>query len=136
VPAPARNSCSALREEFLKQTLAMGDGARAAQARRVECDDDLATQARAPQGVVGRSCLERTDLADQRPGLGGEIIIAFDPARLGGSGAVAHGERLFQELLSQGGTRIPGGRRDAIRARADRDGVEVAVETLEKIRAL
>ncbi len=70
------------------------------------------------------------------PSLGGEIIIAFDPSRLGGSDAVAHGERLFQELLAQGGTRIPGGRRDAVRAKADRDGVEVADETLAKISAL
>lgn len=70
------------------------------------------------------------------PSLGGEIIIAFDPARLGGTGAVAHGERMFEELLAQGGTRVPGGRRGALRDKADRDGVDVADETLEKISAL
>ncbi|MBY8974821.1 Ldh family oxidoreductase [Rhodobacteraceae bacterium NNCM2] len=70
------------------------------------------------------------------PSLGGEIIIAFDPSRLGADKAVAHGERLFDELLKQGGTRIPGGRRGAIRAKMDREGVPVANETLEKIRAL
>lgn len=70
------------------------------------------------------------------PSAGGEIVIAFDPARLGGPDAIDRGERMFEALLAQEGARLPGQRRARAREAADRDGVAVAEETLEKIRAL
>ncbi|MEM0922682.1 MAG: Ldh family oxidoreductase [Pseudomonadota bacterium] len=70
------------------------------------------------------------------PSLGGEIILAIDPERLGGSGAGAHAERMFAAYLDIEGTRLPGARRGAARAVAESEGVAVADATLEKIRAL
>ncbi|MEM6934390.1 MAG: Ldh family oxidoreductase [Pseudomonadota bacterium] len=70
------------------------------------------------------------------PSLGGEIIIAINPAHFAGDGALEHGERLFEALLAEGGTRIPGSRKGPTGDAADRDGVAIADETLEKIRAL
>jgi LDH2 family malate/lactate/ureidoglycolate dehydrogenase len=61
---------------------------------------------------------------------GGVLVLAIDPARLvpGGDAAAvaAHGERLFAALLADPGTRLPGDRRLAARARAEREGVAVA----------
>lgn len=42
------------------------------------------------------------------PSIGGQLILAFAPERLGGADALAHGERLFEELLSEPGVRLPG----------------------------
>lgn len=70
------------------------------------------------------------------PSLGGEIIIAFDPAHLGGSDAAARGEAMFARYLEQEGTRLPGAKRGRMRETADRDGVAIPTATLDKIRAL
>ncbi|MEM9098362.1 MAG: Ldh family oxidoreductase [Pseudomonadota bacterium] len=70
------------------------------------------------------------------PSEGGEIILAFDPTHFAGPGALDHGERLFEALLAQGGTRLPGARRGPAREMADREGVAIAQETLDKIKAL
>ncbi|MEM8791924.1 MAG: Ldh family oxidoreductase [Pseudomonadota bacterium] len=70
------------------------------------------------------------------PSAGGEIILAFDPGHFAGPGAIDHGERLFEALLAEEGTRLPGDRRGPARENADREGVAVANETLEKIRSL
>lgn len=70
------------------------------------------------------------------PSLGGEIIIAFDPTHFAGEGAYAHGERLFDALAEQGGTRLPGSRKGPARAEADSNGVAIANETLEIVRNL
>ena len=70
------------------------------------------------------------------PSLGGEVIIALDPRRLGGDGALDHGEKMFAAYLGIEGTRLPGARRGAAQARADAQGVEIADATLEKIRTL
>lgn len=70
------------------------------------------------------------------PSLGGEIILAFDPTHFAGEGAYAHGERLFDALAEQSGTRLPGSRKGPAREKADREGVPIANETLEIIRNL
>ncbi|MEM7509046.1 MAG: Ldh family oxidoreductase [Pseudomonadota bacterium] len=70
------------------------------------------------------------------PSLGGEIIVAFDPARLGGADALARGEKMFANYLAQDGTRLPGAKRGRAREIADRDGVAIQNATLEKIQAL
>lgn len=73
------------------------------------------------------------------PVLGGELVLALDPDRLGGgatSGAGGHAEALFAELLSQEGTRLPGARRHANRARALTEGVDVNAALIEEILTL
>ena len=55
---------------------------------------------------------------------GGEFILAIDPSTFNASnGHLAHGEELFERLLSQEGTRLPGDRRH--RTRAKQTSVEI-----------
>ncbi|MEM7522297.1 MAG: Ldh family oxidoreductase, partial [Pseudomonadota bacterium] len=70
------------------------------------------------------------------PALGGQLIIAFDPARLGGADALAHGERLFQDLLSEDGVRLPGARRAAVRPTTPGDGVEIPTSLYDQIKEM
>lgn len=72
--------------------------------------------------------------------LGGEFMIAIDPARCARDGdrqrRLARAEDLFRRVLAQEGTRLPGQRRHAIRARSRAEGVDVDRGTLDEIRAL
>lgn len=71
---------------------------------------------------------------------GGEFMIALDPGRcVSGherADQLAHAERLFERILAQEGTRLPGERRHAMRARTRADGIEVARALHDEIRAL
>ncbi|MDX1528073.1 MAG: Ldh family oxidoreductase [Gammaproteobacteria bacterium] len=59
--------------------------------------------------------------------LGGEFLIAIDPARCVRDGdrdkQLKHGEKLFQQILAQPGTRLPSERRYAARRRTPAEGV-------------
>jgi (2R)-3-sulfolactate dehydrogenase (NADP+) len=67
-------------------------------------------------------------LDDKGPPPGtGQLIIAFDPAALGGS--AEHWARLIASIEAQAGTRLPGSRRLAARRKAGRDGL-MADDTL------
>jgi len=61
--------------------------------------------------------------------LGGELLIAIDPARCvpgGDAGATLdHAEALFARILEQEGTRLPSDRRFAARERTPRDGIHI-----------
>ncbi|MEL7464631.1 MAG: Ldh family oxidoreductase [Pseudomonadota bacterium] len=70
------------------------------------------------------------------PALGGQLIIAMDPARLGGENAVAHGERLFAALLEEEGVRLPGMRRAAMRPVTPSEGIEIPTSLYEQIKGL
>ncbi|MEM7545760.1 MAG: Ldh family oxidoreductase [Pseudomonadota bacterium] len=70
------------------------------------------------------------------PALGGQLIIALDPASFGGSDAVAHGERLFAELLSEDGVRLPGSRRAAVRPTTPADGVDIPTLLYNDIKGM
>ncbi|MEX2520098.1 MAG: Ldh family oxidoreductase, partial [Paracoccaceae bacterium] len=70
------------------------------------------------------------------PALGGQLILAFAPERLGGAGAVEHGERLFAELLSEPGVRLPGARRAAMRPLTPVDGVTIPTSLYEEIQGM
>ena len=70
------------------------------------------------------------------PALGGQLIIAMDPARFGGGEAVAAGERLFADLTSEPGVRLPGDRRAAERPKTPVDGVVIPTSLYETIKAL
>ncbi|HZU64062.1 MAG TPA: Ldh family oxidoreductase, partial [Novosphingobium sp.] len=70
--------------------------------------------------------------------LGGQLILALDPAGfLGGAaaGALAQAEALFAGMRDQG-ARLPGERRHAARARSLREGMAVDGALLARIRAL
>jgi len=71
------------------------------------------------------------------PPKGGELIIALDPARFGDAdGFLAHGEKLFSEILDQDGTRLPGARRFENRKATASEGIEVPKSLHEQILGL
>lgn len=66
------------------------------------------------------------DNGDGGPPVGGELIIALDPARFGdGAGFAAHADLLFERMLSDDGVRLPGDRRRKAREATARDGIQV-----------
>jgi (2R)-3-sulfolactate dehydrogenase (NADP+) len=64
----------------------------------------------------------------------GQLILAFDPAALGGDGA--HFSALAQAIEAQPGARLPGARRLETRRKAQAEGVTVADGLLREIEAL
>ena len=70
-----------------------------------------------------------------RPGIG-QAFIVIDPGALAGNGSgsgptgnagyLARVEVLVAEMLKDDGVRLPGARREALRRRAEKDGLEVA----------
>ncbi|MEM7423854.1 MAG: Ldh family oxidoreductase, partial [Pseudomonadota bacterium] len=67
------------------------------------------------------------DNGDGGPATGGELILAFDPARFGADDWAARGERLFEAMLAQEGVRLPADRRYAARKRTEAEGISVPV---------
>jgi len=71
------------------------------------------------------------------PPKGGELIIALDPARFGDpEGFLAHGEKLFEAILQQEGTRVPGARRFVNRQKTPETGIEIPQSLHQTILAL
>jgi delta1-piperideine-2-carboxylate reductase len=69
---------------------------------------------------------EAVDNGDGGPPVGGELIIALDPARFGdGAGFAAHADLLFERMLADDGVRLPGDRRRKARSKTARDGIRV-----------
>ena len=68
-----------------------------------------------------------TDPREDMPPLGGELVIAIDPAHFhtDPQDPLSHSERLFDRVLSQEGTRLPSDRRYAARKETIRNGVLV-----------
>jgi len=74
------------------------------------------------------------DNNDGGPTRGGELIVAFDPDRFGEPGGwLEHSEALFEELLSQEGTRLPGDRRLANREKTLMDGISIPQSLYDRI---
>ena len=66
------------------------------------------------------------DNGDGGPPVGGELIIALDPAQFGDSaGFAAHADLLFERMLSDDGVRLPGDRRRKAREITAREGIRV-----------
>ena len=63
----------------------------------------------------------------------GQLFIAINPARLGGSTWSTRLEELTTEIESQGNARLPGDRRHLARERAERSGIDVPAELLALI---
>jgi len=70
-------------------------------------------------GYEGTSFFE----AEGAPPRVGHMILLFDPARFGGGDVAARGEEMFARITEQPDARLPGGRRQALKAAAQRDGV-------------
>lgn len=69
--------------------------------------------------------------------LGGELILAIDPAHCNRSGDhLSRAEYLFSEVLNQPGTRLPSQRRHAARQRHLQEGVEVSGTLLDELQEL
>jgi (2R)-3-sulfolactate dehydrogenase (NADP+) len=66
----------------------------------------------------------------------GQLILALDPLALGGEGTLAHCGRLAAAIEEQPGARLPGARRIALRQKARAEGLTVADQVIEDIRAL
>jgi len=64
----------------------------------------------------------------------GQLIIAFDPDAF--TGGIVHFGRLAAMIAAQPGARLPGARRLAARAKAQRDGLFVSDALLREIEAL
>jgi (2R)-3-sulfolactate dehydrogenase (NADP+) len=64
----------------------------------------------------------------------GQLIVAFDPAAFGGSGA--HMARLIGSIEAQAGARLPGSRRLALRRKAASDGLVVSDALVAEIETL
>jgi delta1-piperideine-2-carboxylate reductase len=78
-----------------------------------------------------------TDQPDGGPPRGGEFILAIDPTATRGDTAWAtHAERLFTEIASQDGARLPGEGRAARRAKIAGHGIEISEDRLASLKAL
>jgi delta1-piperideine-2-carboxylate reductase len=60
---------------------------------------------------------------------GGELLLALDPTRFGDpEGYLDHAERLFDAILAQEGTRLPGMKRFEARKRTTAEGITISEE--------
>ena len=79
----------------------------------------------------------RNDNNDGGPPQGGELLIAIDPTKFGhSSDPYEHAERLFEELLSQPGTRLPAERRYINRKKTVTDGITIPQSLMDKINEM
>jgi LDH2 family malate/lactate/ureidoglycolate dehydrogenase len=80
------------------------------------------------------------DNNDGGPPIGGELIIALDPARCMGDGGgqhqLEHAEQLFARILAQEGTRLPSDRRYAARQRTPIQGITIPQRLFEELQRL
>ncbi len=71
------------------------------------------------------------------PPKGGELIIALDPVKFGDpDGFLTHGEKLFEAVLQQEGTRLPGARRFVNRRKTSEIGIEIPQSLHQTILSL
>ena len=90
--------------------------------------------------LIGERCSFEAAAADNKDGgppRGGELLIAMDPTKFGNSeDPYAHADRLFEALLAQEGTRLPGDRRARNREISAAEGVNIPQSLYDKIQAL
>ena len=112
---PTRDPKAALRGTMLP----MGDAKGAALVLMVEIVAAALTGAQ-----FGYEASSFFDAAGGPPRVG-QFFILVDPGRFAGEGFGARVEALCTAILAQPGTRIPGARRLDLRARAEREGVDI-----------
>jgi len=80
------------------------------------------------------------DSNDSGAPLGGEFMIAIDPARCLGEadsgGQLQHAEALFDRILAQEGTRLPSQRRHRARRHTAREGITIPAALVRELEAL
>jgi delta1-piperideine-2-carboxylate reductase len=80
------------------------------------------------------------DNNDGGPPIGGELMLAIDPARCVAHGdrqrQLAHAEQLFANILAQEGTRLPSDRRYAARRRTPTEGITIPRALYEELQRL
>lgn len=76
------------------------------------------------------------DNGDGGPATGGELILAFDPAKFGGSDAIGRGERMIAALSGMDGVRLPGDRRHEARLNTEDEGITIPASLHETIKEL
>lgn len=90
-------------------------------------------------GLIGASfAAEASSFLDAEgppPGTG-QLILALDPAALGGPGALERCAVLARMIEDQAGARLPGARRLELRAKAQAAGLEVGDAILSQIHAI
>jgi (2R)-3-sulfolactate dehydrogenase (NADP+) len=90
-------------------------------------------------GLTGATyAADATSFLDDKggpPGTG-QLLIAFDPTRVGGPNALAHFARLAGQITGQPGTRLPGSRRLALREKAAKEGLIISAALHAEISAL
>ncbi|MFN2099652.1 Ldh family oxidoreductase [Altererythrobacter sp. MF3-039] len=91
-------------------------------------------------GLIGESFsfeAAARDNNDGGPPQGGEFILAMDPGMFGNrDGWLDHSETLFEQIMAQEGTRLPGDRRHDNRERNLRDGISLSQAVYDKILEL
>lgn len=80
------------------------------------------------------------DKKDGGPPLGGEFIIAIDPARCVSDGnreaQLEHAEQLFSKILEQDGTRLPSDRRYQARLKTPTEGITIPQSLYDELQTL
>ena len=74
--------------------------------------------------------------AEGPPPRAGQLLLAADPGPFSEGGFGARLEDLLAAIEAQPGTRLPGQRRHALRAKAERDGVTIPRELHEQLESL
>lgn len=90
-------------------------------------------------GLVGANyAYEATSFfdADGAPPGVGQLLIAIDPQRIGGVGATARFAEMAARIEADGGSRLPGRRRQELRRQAETAGVAVDDDLLREIEAI
>jgi (2R)-3-sulfolactate dehydrogenase (NADP+) len=74
--------------------------------------------------------------ADGAPPGTGQFILAIDPARIGGKGATERFAELAARVAGDPGARVPGRRRQALRAQAQEQGILADAALIAEIEAI
>lgn len=86
----------------------------------------------------GNFAYEQSSFFDDKgapPGTG-QLIIAIDPGAFGGVRALARFREMAEAIAGADGARVPGHRRQEIRARLQRDGISADAALIEEIRKI
>jgi (2R)-3-sulfolactate dehydrogenase (NADP+) len=75
------------------------------------------------------------DAEGEPPGVG-QMLLAIDPERLSGGSFAGRIETLLATVLGQPGTRLPGARRQGLRAKARADGVALPRALVDELRQM
>ena len=65
----------------------------------------------------------------------GQFFIALAPERLDAPSLATRLEAMLRDMLTEEGVRVPGDRRLAARARAEREGVSFDADLIEKVKS-